>query len=95
MGCGMTRAMMSLIQLKWKLALYYHPLFPIVLLVAFYFILEKLELFRIGDKKKKIILYLIMVLFVLAYIFRLFVVDSPIHFEIKESVLYRMYEYFK
>lgn len=93
MGCGMTRAMLALIQWKWKLAFYYHPLFPIVIFVVLYYILERLGILRIGDKKKKILLYFIILCFILAYILRLFVVDSPIQFQIKESILYRIYQY--
>lgn len=95
MGCGMTRAMIAFVQLKWKLAFYYHPLFPIVIVVICYYILEKLGVFKIEEKKKKIILSFIIICFIIAYILRLFVINSPIHFQFKESVLYRIYEYFK
>lgn len=95
MGCGMTRAMIAFVQLKWKLAFYYHPLFPMVMVAICYYILEKLGVFKIEEKKKKIILYFIIICFIIAYILRLFVINSPIHFQFKESVLYRIYEYFK
>lgn len=95
MGCGMTRAMIAFAQLKWKLAFYYHPLFPVVIVVICYYILEKLGLFRIEEEMKKRILYLIVVCFMIAYFVRLFILDSPIHFQIKDSILYRIYECFK
>lgn len=54
--CGMTRSIISFLNLELKRALYYHPLFPLVLIYIFLGILHvfkirylsKLELYSVG-----------------------------------------------
>ena len=90
LGCGMTRAFLSLLHFDIRMAFYYHPLFPIVILTGCYFIVEKLGIYQMSDKMKKIFLSIIVFLFVMTYFIRIQFEHSPIKIEIKESFFYKI-----
>lgn len=90
LGCGMTRAFLSLIHLDIKNAFYYHPLFPIIILIGMDWILEKVGVYKMPNKAKWYIGYSICFLFVITYLIRIQSDNSPIKIEIKESFFYRV-----
>lgn len=57
-GCGMTRAMISVLKLDFRQAFTYHPLFPIVILGGVYYIFRTQfrKWFHIGTKQKNMML---------------------------------------
>ena len=76
-GCGMTRALLSLLHLDFKAAFYYHPLFPAVLLTALYIVAEHFGVLRLSDPAKKKLIAVLCSLFLITYVIRL-AIDSPV-----------------
>lgn len=74
-GCGMTRALKSLIFLNYSKAFYYHPLvfllIPITVLL-FVFTIRKMY------KTRKAFVYVIAILFILVYFYRLIFLETKI-----------------
>ena len=57
-GCGMTRAIISVLKLDFRQAFAYHPLFPIVILGGVYYIFRTQfrKWFHIGTKQENMML---------------------------------------
>jgi len=71
-GCGMTRAWISAACLQFSDALYFHPLFwsaPILLI---------LSLWRRPKRQGKWIMWIIVLLFLITYVYRLFAGDGDV-----------------
>ena len=86
--CGMSRALISVVNLDFKQAFYYHALWPIVLIVIpVYFIIKKLNITI--SKKVANAVYIVIGILLLAYYIIRHCYSSPIvtiHFE--DSLLY-------
>ena len=95
MGCGMTRALLSVLHLDFKSAFYYHPLFPSIILVSSYYLLEVLGLYKIADRYKKVWIYVISLLYIVVYIIRIFDDNSVINFEFQQSLIYKILQFCK
>ena len=67
MGCGMTRAYLSLLRLDFTGAFRYHPLFPIPIIAVVLFLFRS----RISQKIVKILLFTTIVLFSIIYLLRI------------------------
>ncbi|MBE5824302.1 MAG: DUF2752 domain-containing protein [Butyrivibrio sp.] len=67
MGCGMTRAYLSLLRLDFASAFQYHPLFPIPVIAAVLFLFRS----RISQKIVKVLLFTTIVLFSIIYLLRI------------------------
>ncbi len=67
MGCGMTRAYLSLLRLDFASAFRYHPLFPIPAIAAVLFLFRS----RISQKIVKVLLFTTIVLFSIIYLLRI------------------------
>ena len=67
MGCGMTRAYLSLLRLDFANAFRYHPLFPIPVIAAVLFLFRS----RISQKIVKVLLFTTIVLFSIIYLLRI------------------------
>ncbi|MBQ8031222.1 MAG: DUF2752 domain-containing protein [Butyrivibrio sp.] len=67
MGCGMTRAYLSLLRLDFASAFRYHPLFPIPAIAAVLFLFKS----RISQKIVKVLLFTTIVLFSIIYLLRI------------------------
>jgi hypothetical protein len=67
MGCGMTRAYLSLLHLDFAGAFLYHPLFPIPVIAAVIFLFRS----RISQKIVKVLLFTTIVLFSIIYLLRI------------------------
>ena len=57
-GCGMTRAIISVLKLDFRQAFAYHPLFPIVILGGVYYVfrIQFQKWFHIGAKQENVML---------------------------------------
>ncbi len=88
-GCGMTRAVVSLLQLDFKGAFYYHPMvFGIVPVAAVLFLLNQ----RKNKRLRKLFILAVCLLFVTVYLYRFTVMKSPVlKFDPKNGALYRFY----
>lgn len=90
LGCGMTRAWLSLLRFDFTAAFHYHPLFilpPIAAIV--YFIKSKINL-----KIYKIIMLTIVIAFITMYLYRLIFTDGDIVvFEPQNNIIFRLFEH--
>lgn len=69
-GCGMTRALFSLMKLDFKQAFQYHSLFPLVILCGGYYVFR--EYVYIGRKREQFASVVIAVLFIIRWGIRMF-----------------------
>jgi len=76
-GCGMTRAFIALLKLDFAEAFYFHPLFPIVIVVLIFAVLDYFKVFVFSRKFKDIATIVIPLIFIVVYFIRMFG-DSPI-----------------
>lgn len=87
LGCGMTRAWLSLLKLDFAAAFYYHPLYalpPVALLV---YLLKS----KINIKIYKIIMLTIISAFIIIYMYRLLFTEGDIVvFEPQNNILFRL-----
>lgn len=90
-GCGMTRALLALLRFDLLSAFYYHPLFPLAIILILFFILEFLDIFTLNKKIKNISLYIICSLFVIVYFLRLFTGSEIVKFDFNSSLIYKIY----
>jgi hypothetical protein len=67
MGCGMTRAYLSLLRLDFTGAFRYHPLFLIPIIAAILFLFRS----RISQKIVKVLLFTTIILFSIIYLLRI------------------------
>ena len=75
-GCGMTRAAASLLQLDFSAAFYYHPLFPLVFVMAGLFLLRNFE--KIGKKPYDNAIITICIVFIAVWVLRMIFGDGEI-----------------
>lgn len=90
-GCGMTRAFLSLLRLDFKMAFAYHPLWPLVILIAILCILKWCfyrEKCFIDSKIKNIVIFCIVFIFVLVYIIRVASKDPIVMPNVKSGFVY-------
>ncbi|MBQ8624945.1 MAG: DUF2752 domain-containing protein [Agathobacter sp.] len=92
-GCGMTRAFLSLLRFDFASAFYYHPLFPLVILVALYWVLEYFGIFQLKSKFKRISLWVICGLFIIVYFLRLFSNSEIVSIDFENSILGKIIKY--
>lgn len=90
LGCGMTRAWVSVLKLDFAAAFYYHPLFmipPIAIIV--YFAKSKINI-----KIYKIIMLTMVIAFITIYMYRLIFTDGDIVvFEPQNNIIFRLLEH--
>lgn len=90
LGCGMTRAWLSVLRLDLAAAFHYHPLFilpPVAAIV--YFTKSKINL-----KIYKIIMLTIVIAFITIYLYRLIFTDGDIVvFEPGNNIIFRLFEH--
>lgn len=94
-GCGMTRAFIALFHLDIVGAFHFHPLFPIVILVALYLVLEHFKLFALKENSKTICIWILCGLFLSVYFLRLLSSSEIVTFHFEESLLYKIIESLK
>lgn len=89
-GCGMTRAILSLLSLDFQLAFYYHPLFVITPFMLYLFLFE--------DFTKPIVLKVswtvIIISFIVVYFLRILVLHSSVvSIDISDSIMVKLFHY--
>ncbi|MBQ2282948.1 MAG: DUF2752 domain-containing protein [Agathobacter sp.] len=89
----MTRAFLSLLRLDIKSAFFYHPLFPMVILVAVLWLLERLKIKTFSEKFKKWGLALVIILFFGTYFIRLYTTPEVVCIHPEEGLLIQIYNY--
>ncbi len=94
-GCGMTRALFSLITLDFASAFYYHPLFPIVILVFIFLFLEYLGLVSLSDKTKNRFLVIIAIIFIITYFIRMYTGSPIVATKFSKSLAHKIYVFMK
>ena len=77
-GCGMTRAFFALLRLDFSSAFYYHPLWPLVIVVVVYLLSRYFAWFRLSEVNEKRLLVVIVLIFLGVYFYRLFISHSPV-----------------
>lgn len=86
MGCGMTRAYLSLLRLDFASSFRYHPLFPIPAIAAVLFLFRS----RISQKIVKVLLFTTIVLFSIIYLLRILdPSDTVVVFEPANGAVFR------
>lgn len=91
-GCGITRACIHFVMGDIRGAFYYHPLF---FLLPFVFLLYAFRNY-IPKKFLNITLVIILVLYIGTYLYRFFVIHSPVtNFDFTESLTYTVYQWVK
>ncbi len=90
LGCGMTRALISVLELNLKDALYYHPM-VIVLVPVSIFHVSDYFIFHIDKKIWNIIIAIICIMFIVCYIIRIsFGYGIFSDWDIKDGLVYRI-----
>lgn len=93
-GCGMTRSFLSLLLLDFEKAFYYHPLFPVVILVAVLWILDHLKIKTLSDRFKKWGFAVVVILFFGTYAIRFFTTPEVVYFHPDEGLIVQIYHFF-
>lgn len=93
MGCGITRAFLSLLKGDFISAFRYHPLILLVPFLCFLMFDEsKPNKESKWYKVKNIAIYVIVALFIIVYLIRVFIIKDPIvQINIKDGLLYKIY----
>lgn len=86
-GCGMTRALISLIKLDFSEALYYHPLVILMPLMILVVIFSK----RIPQKALKLIFTFFLILLLIVYIIRMSQQGDIVSADFGSSLIYRLF----
>lgn len=90
LGCGMTRAWLSVLKLDFSAAFYYHPLFMLPPVAAVVYLAKS----KINLKIYKIIMLTIVIAFITMYLYRLIFTDGDIVvFEPGNNIIFRLLEY--
>lgn len=77
-GCGMSRALVTVLKLDFTKAFYYHPLWPLVVIIVIHLLIRYLYEVSFSDKNELRLYFVIMLVFIVTYLYRLLVIDSPI-----------------
>lgn len=93
-GCGMTRSFLSLLKLDFAHAFYYHPLFPVVILVALLWLLERFQIKCFSERFKKWGLAIVVILFFGTYFVRFFTTPEVVYFHPEDGLLNHVAEAF-
>lgn len=87
LGCGMTRAWISLLKLDFKAALYYHPLFALPPVALAVYLFKS----KINIKIYKIIMLTMIIAFITIYLYRLIYTEGDIVvFEPQNNIIFRL-----
>ena len=86
-GCGMTRAVMSLLKFDVPMAIYYHPLVFILPVIAFLFVMKD----KMNSTIVNAILVLIIIAFIVTYYIRLIDINNDVvYIDLEKGFLFRL-----
>lgn len=88
--CGITRAIICVVQLKFLESFYYYLFWPLILVIFIIYILYKLKKIFISKRHVMLILYIFCFLNLIYYFYRLFSGSSVVYFDFYESLLYKI-----
>lgn len=92
-GCGMTRALFSVLLLRFGKAFYYHPGIYLVIPAFLLWCADYFKFLTLKKKTKKVLLTLGIAALILIYFIRLFTGSDIVHIDIKSGLIYRMFNY--
>lgn len=92
-GCGMTRALFSVLLLCFKRAFYYHPGIYLILPGFLLWCTDYFKLLPLNPRTKKVLLTLGIAALILIYFVRLFIGSDIVHIDIKSGLIYRILNY--
>lgn len=90
-GCGMTRSLLCLLHFDFSKAFYYHPLFPLGILLSVFFFLEYFNIYKMNYKIKNRLLLLVGIIFVITYIVRIIAKSPVLEFDFTKSLIYKIF----
>ena len=91
-GCGMTRAVLCAVRLRFREAFYYHPMFGILPVCAAAFFFRE----SIPEKVKKYMAWSVIACFLTVYVWRLFDPDCQvITCCVDDGLIVRLWNHFK
>ena len=92
-GCGMTRALFSVLLLRFGRAFYYHP--GIYLLIPGFLLwcADYFKLLTLKQRAKKVLLTLGIAALILIYFIRLFTGSDIVSIDLKSGLIYRVLTY--
>ncbi len=92
--CGITRAFLSVLRGDFASAFYYHPLWPLVLLVILFIVLKQTGILRVSYKSMNIGAVIIALVFLVCFILR-HVFHSPVvEVDFEDSLICKIYSIF-
>lgn len=94
-GCGMTRAFIALLKLDFAEAFYFHPLFPIVIIVLIFAVLDYLKIFAFSRKFKDIATIVIPLIFIAVYFIRMFSGSPIVQLDFAGSLIGKAFNFVK
>lgn len=92
-GCGMTRALFSLLLLRFGRAFYYHPGIYLILPGFLLWCAEQFKLLTLRHRTKKVLLTLGIAALLLIYFVRLFSGSDIVQIDFKSGLIYRLFNY--
>ena len=88
--CGITRAIISAIQLDFSKAFYYHLFWPVAVLVFILYLLYEFKVMRLNKKALLLIAYIICILNLIYYLYRLFNGSDIVYYNFTDSLIYKI-----
>ena len=92
--CGMTRAITAVLSGDFSLAFYYHPLWPLAIIVIALFLLSYLHVISPSKKAVDIAVYVICILLTGVFIYRHVTGSDVVRIDFESSLLYNMVRFF-
>jgi hypothetical protein len=92
--CGITRAFASLLLFDLKKSFYYNALWVLVIIGFALYVLIEFNYIKISKKHIKILIYTYLIIFVSYYIIRNVMGCSVVEFNLKKSLLYKIFNIF-
>ncbi len=92
-GCGMTRAFLSLFRFDFAQAFYYHPLFPLVIVLVLLYCLYRLHWISLSKKVITIIEAVALFAFFFTYMLRLLLHSPVVAWDFEQSVIAKLFHF--
>ncbi len=89
-GCGMTRALIAAAQLDFERAFYYHPLFPVVVLLIISAVVIYVKKIQLSSRVKIIITVALSAIFFAVYLYRLFHGSDIVKVDFEYAIWHKM-----
>ncbi len=90
-GCGMTRALLSILRLDFAAALHYHPCIFIMPVAAVIFIMKK----KINPTVVRVLLILFILILFIIYLYRLINGSDVVYIDFERGIIYKILESIK